>query len=41
MLEGFDFDSFLQNSDDGGFNFDPSALTFANSDAVEAGGGDA
>lgn len=41
VLENFDFDSFLQSTEDTPFNFDPSAMTFANPDTVEAGGGDA
>lgn len=40
VLENFDFDSFLQSTDDG-FNFDAAALNFANTDGVEAVAGDA
>lgn len=40
VLENFDFDSFLQSTEDTPFNFDPAAITFANPDTVEAGGGD-
>lgn len=40
VLENFDFDSFLQSTEDAPFNFDPAAITFA-PDTVEAGGGDA
>lgn len=40
VLENFDFDSFLQSTEEP-FNFDPAAITFANPDTVEAGGGDA
>jgi hypothetical protein len=40
VLENFDFDSFLQSTDDGGFNFDPSTLAFGSGDGVEAGAGD-
>ena len=39
VLENFDFDSFLQSTDDG-FNFDPSTLGFGNDNGVEAGAGD-
>lgn len=41
VLENFDFDSFLQSTEDAPFNFDPAAITFTNPDTVEAGGGDA
>lgn len=43
VLENFDFDSFLQSTDDGGaFNFDPAALNFGGTDGgVEAVAGDA
>ncbi|MCJ1468620.1 hypothetical protein MMC07_007249 [Pseudocyphellaria aurata] len=41
VLENFDFDSFLQNTEDGGFNFNAAGLNFANTDGVEAVAGDA
>lgn len=41
MLENFDFDSFLQSTDDPAFNFDAATLNFANADGVEAVAGDA
>lgn len=41
LLEHFDFDSFLQSTDDGGFNFDAAALNIASTDGVEAVAGDA
>ena len=39
VLENFDFDSFLQSTDDG-FNFDPTSLGFVGADGVEAGAAD-
>ncbi|KAA6416136.1 MAG: hypothetical protein FRX48_00855 [Lasallia pustulata] len=39
VLENFDFDSFLQNTDDQTFAFD-AALSYGNGDGVEAGAGD-
>lgn len=39
VLENFDFDSFLQNTDDQAFAFDAS-LPYGNGDGVEAGAGD-
>ena len=40
VLENFDFDSFLQSTDDPSFTFDPT-LPFGTADGVEAGAGDA
>ena len=39
VLENFDFDSFLQNTDDQTFAFD-ATLSYGNGDGVEAGAGD-
>ena len=40
LLENFDFDSFLQSTDDGGFTFD-ATMNIAGTDGVEAVAGDA
>lgn len=37
LLENFDFEQFLQSTNDEGFNFDPSA--FEATDGIEAGMG--
>ena len=41
VLENFDFDAFLQDGSTGSFDFDPTTLSFADPDGVEAGAGEA
>jgi hypothetical protein len=40
VLESFDFDSFLHNTDDNGTFGDAFEIGFGNADGVEAGAGD-